>query len=131
MHFLILLFSVFQLLDAMNLCLTLVTHGFEDISFRILKSFNNLSRDNVDQGSFFLQHCVNRDMVCRTEILFFLNILITVYLFHLMQLWRWQMVGFFTWFLKNKRRILILHITLHSKLKFTKESCLAYVISIS
>lgn len=72
MHFLILLFSVFQLLDAMNLCLTLVTHGFEDISFRILKSFNNLSRDNVDQGSFFLQHCVNRDMVCRTEILFFL-----------------------------------------------------------
>ncbi|XP_009977507.1 PREDICTED: leucine-rich PPR motif-containing protein, mitochondrial [Tauraco erythrolophus] len=48
--------------DAMNLCLTLITHGFEDISFRILKSFNHLSRDNVDQGSFFLQHCVNRDM---------------------------------------------------------------------
>ncbi|KGL89691.1 hypothetical protein N301_04452, partial [Charadrius vociferus] len=48
--------------DAMNLCLTLVTHGFEDISFSILKSFNHLSRDNVDQGSFFLQHCVNRDM---------------------------------------------------------------------
>ncbi|XP_030354937.1 leucine-rich PPR motif-containing protein, mitochondrial isoform X2 [Strigops habroptila] len=48
--------------DAMNLCLTLITHGFEDISFHILKSFNNFSRDNVDQGSFFLQHCVNRDM---------------------------------------------------------------------
>ncbi|KAF1661288.1 Leucine-rich PPR motif-containing protein, mitochondrial, partial [Aptenodytes patagonicus] len=48
--------------DAMNLCLTLVTHGFEDISFHILKSFNHLSRDNTDQGSFFLQHCVNRDM---------------------------------------------------------------------
>ncbi|KAM6128128.1 leucine-rich PPR motif-containing protein, mitochondrial isoform 2-T2 [Pterocles gutturalis] len=48
--------------DAMNLCLTLITHGFEDISFRILKSFSHLSRDNVDQGSFFLQHCVNRDM---------------------------------------------------------------------
>uniref|UniRef100_A0A8B9BLN7 Leucine rich pentatricopeptide repeat containing n=1 Tax=Anser brachyrhynchus TaxID=132585 RepID=A0A8B9BLN7_9AVES len=48
--------------DAMNLCLTLITHGFEDISFRILKSYNHLSRDNVDQGSFFLQHCVNRDM---------------------------------------------------------------------
>ncbi|NWS58565.1 LPPRC protein, partial [Chunga burmeisteri] len=47
--------------DAMNLCLTLITHGFEDISFRILKSLNHLSRDNVDQGSFFLQHCVNRD----------------------------------------------------------------------
>ncbi|KFP75639.1 hypothetical protein N310_01028, partial [Acanthisitta chloris] len=48
--------------DAMNLCLTLITHGFEDISFSILKSFSNVSRDNVDQGSFFLQHCVNRDM---------------------------------------------------------------------
>ncbi|NXD75395.1 LPPRC protein, partial [Halcyon senegalensis] len=48
--------------DAMNLCLTLITHGFEDISFHILKSFNHLSRDNTDQGSFFLQHCVNRDV---------------------------------------------------------------------
>ncbi|NXE90168.1 LPPRC protein, partial [Menura novaehollandiae] len=48
--------------DAMNLCLTLITHGFEDISFSILKSFNHLSRDNMDQGSFFLQHCVNRDL---------------------------------------------------------------------
>ncbi|KAM9383081.1 leucine-rich PPR motif-containing protein, mitochondrial [Phaethornis superciliosus] len=48
--------------DAMNLCLTLITHGFEDISFCILKSLNHLSRDNMDQGSFFLQHCVNRDM---------------------------------------------------------------------
>ncbi|XP_008941662.1 PREDICTED: leucine-rich PPR motif-containing protein, mitochondrial, partial [Merops nubicus] len=48
--------------DAMNLCLTLITHGFEDISFNILKSFSSVSRENVDQGSFFLQHCVNRDM---------------------------------------------------------------------
>ncbi|NWS65419.1 LPPRC protein, partial [Crotophaga sulcirostris] len=48
--------------DAMNLCLTLVTHGFEDISFRVLKSLSHLTRDNRDQGSFFLQHCVNRDM---------------------------------------------------------------------
>ncbi|NXL30283.1 LPPRC protein, partial [Glaucidium brasilianum] len=48
--------------DAMNLCLTLVTHGFEDTGFRILKSLNPSSRGNVDQGSFFLQHCVNRDM---------------------------------------------------------------------
>ncbi|NXN09184.1 LPPRC protein, partial [Indicator maculatus] len=47
--------------DAMNLCLTLITHGFEDIGFRILKSFNHLARENMDQGSFFLQHCVNRD----------------------------------------------------------------------
>ncbi|XP_065609832.1 leucine-rich PPR motif-containing protein, mitochondrial [Cyrtonyx montezumae] len=48
--------------DMMNLCLTLVTHGFEDISFRILKSYSHVSRENVDQGSFFLQHCVNRNM---------------------------------------------------------------------
>ncbi|NXA46112.1 LPPRC protein, partial [Nothocercus julius] len=48
--------------DAMNLCLTLITQGFEDISFRILKSLHHLSRDNMDQGSFFLQHCVNTDM---------------------------------------------------------------------
>ncbi|NXE76849.1 LPPRC protein, partial [Cochlearius cochlearius] len=48
--------------DAMNLCLTLITHGFEDISFHILKSFNNVSRDNMDHGSFFLRHCVNIDM---------------------------------------------------------------------
>ncbi|NWV13255.1 LPPRC protein, partial [Ptilonorhynchus violaceus] len=48
--------------DAMNLCLTLITHGFEDISFSILKSLGHLSRDNMDQGSFFLQHCVNRDL---------------------------------------------------------------------
>ncbi|NWI21039.1 LPPRC protein, partial [Crypturellus soui] len=48
--------------DAMNLCLTLITQGFEDISFRILKSLHHLSRDNMDQGSFFLQHCVNTNM---------------------------------------------------------------------
>ncbi|OXB77950.1 UNVERIFIED_CONTAM: hypothetical protein H355_003173, partial [Colinus virginianus] len=48
--------------DMMNLCLTLVTHGFEDISFRVLKSYSHVSRENVDQGSFFLQHCVNRNM---------------------------------------------------------------------
>ncbi|XP_066034599.1 leucine-rich PPR motif-containing protein, mitochondrial isoform X2 [Chamaea fasciata] len=48
--------------DVMNLCLTLVTHGFEDISFSILKSLSHLSRGDVDQGSFFLQHCVNRDL---------------------------------------------------------------------
>ncbi|NWH36666.1 LPPRC protein, partial [Chloropsis hardwickii] len=48
--------------DVMNLCLTLVTHGFEDISFSILKSLSHLSREDVDQGSFFLQHCVNRDL---------------------------------------------------------------------
>uniref|UniRef100_A0A803VXL6 Leucine rich pentatricopeptide repeat containing n=1 Tax=Ficedula albicollis TaxID=59894 RepID=A0A803VXL6_FICAL len=48
--------------DVMNLCLTLITHGFEDISFSILKSLSHLSREDLDQGSFFLQHCVNRDL---------------------------------------------------------------------
>ncbi|NXO61229.1 LPPRC protein, partial [Phainopepla nitens] len=48
--------------DVMNLCLTLITHGFEDISFSILKSLSQLSREDVDQGSFFLQHCVNRNL---------------------------------------------------------------------
>ncbi|NWZ90480.1 LPPRC protein, partial [Nesospiza acunhae] len=48
--------------DVMNLCLTLITHGFEDISFSILKSLSHLSREDTDQGSFFLQHCVNRDL---------------------------------------------------------------------
>ncbi|NWZ38745.1 LPPRC protein, partial [Brachypodius atriceps] len=48
--------------DVMNLCLTLITHGFEDISFRLLKSLSHLSREDMDQGSFFLQHCVNRDL---------------------------------------------------------------------
>ncbi|NXU59126.1 LPPRC protein, partial [Turnix velox] len=48
--------------DAMNLCLSLVTHGFEDISFNILKSFHTIARENTDQGNFFLQHCVNRNL---------------------------------------------------------------------
>ncbi|NXC99900.1 LPPRC protein, partial [Certhia familiaris] len=48
--------------DVINLCLTLITHGFEDISFSILKSLSHLSREDMDQGSFFLQHCVNRDL---------------------------------------------------------------------
>ncbi|NXO34964.1 LPPRC protein, partial [Locustella ochotensis] len=48
--------------DVMNLCLTLITHGFEDISFSILKSLSHLSREDTNQGSFFLQHCVNRDL---------------------------------------------------------------------
>ncbi|NXM96639.1 LPPRC protein, partial [Sylvia borin] len=48
--------------DVMNLCLTLITHGFEDISFSILKSLGHLSREDTNQGSFFLQHCVNRDL---------------------------------------------------------------------
>ncbi|RMC12471.1 hypothetical protein DUI87_09988 [Hirundo rustica rustica] len=36
--------------DVMNLCLTLVTHGFEDISFSMLKSLSHLSRENTDQA---------------------------------------------------------------------------------
>ncbi|KAF4798685.1 Leucine-rich PPR motif-containing protein, mitochondrial [Turdus rufiventris] len=36
--------------DVMNLCLTLITHGFEDISFSILKSLSHLSREDMDQA---------------------------------------------------------------------------------
>ncbi|CAL9687780.1 unnamed protein product [Knipowitschia caucasica] len=49
--------------DAMNLCLSLITHGYEDISFHILKSFptlqiDNVSPDSVNLGNFFIRHCV-------------------------------------------------------------------------
>ncbi|KAK7902075.1 hypothetical protein WMY93_018844 [Mugilogobius chulae] len=52
--------------DAMNLCLSLITHGQEDTAFHILKSFPSLQLDNVSQdslnlGSFFLRHCVTME----------------------------------------------------------------------
>ncbi|KAM3863077.1 LOW QUALITY PROTEIN: leucine-rich PPR motif-containing protein, mitochondrial [Diretmus argenteus] len=52
--------------DAMNLCLSLITHGQEDTSFHILKTFPTLQVDgpNGDApnlGNFFLRHCVNMD----------------------------------------------------------------------
>ncbi|XP_012720452.2 leucine-rich PPR motif-containing protein, mitochondrial [Fundulus heteroclitus] len=48
--------------DAMNLCLSLVTHGQEDVAFNLLKTFPTSQSDNGDLsnlGNFFLRHCVN------------------------------------------------------------------------
>lgn len=55
-------------LDAMNLCLSLITQGLEDSAFYILKTFptlqsDNLNTDSSNVGNFFLRHCVNMDMV--------------------------------------------------------------------
>lgn len=55
-------------LDAMNLCLSLITQGLEDTAFYILKTFptlqsHNLNADSSNIGNFFLRHCVNMDMV--------------------------------------------------------------------
>ncbi|KAL7890234.1 hypothetical protein AOLI_G00024920 [Acnodon oligacanthus] len=52
--------------DAMNLCLSLITQGFEDTAFAVLKTFPSLQAesqngDNPDLGNFFLRHCVNMD----------------------------------------------------------------------
>ncbi|MEQ2260925.1 hypothetical protein XENORESO_003349, partial [Xenotaenia resolanae] len=50
--------------DAMNLCLSLITQGQEDVSFSLLKTFPTLQSDNSDLsnlGNFFLRHCVNMD----------------------------------------------------------------------
>ncbi|XP_030011992.1 leucine-rich PPR motif-containing protein, mitochondrial isoform X1 [Sphaeramia orbicularis] len=50
--------------DAMNLCLSLITHGQEDVAFQVLKNFPTLQMDNASAesynlGNFFLRHCVN------------------------------------------------------------------------
>uniref|UniRef100_A0A8D0GIQ4 Leucine rich pentatricopeptide repeat containing n=1 Tax=Sphenodon punctatus TaxID=8508 RepID=A0A8D0GIQ4_SPHPU len=48
--------------DAINLCLSLVTQGLEDVAFQILKSFpaasETLDGGSADRGNFFLKHCV-------------------------------------------------------------------------
>lgn len=54
--------------DAMNLCLSLITHGHEETAFSVLKSFTGLlvesqTNDSPDLGNFFLRHCVNMDKV--------------------------------------------------------------------
>ncbi|TMS04728.1 Leucine-rich PPR motif-containing protein, mitochondrial [Larimichthys crocea] len=50
--------------DAMNLCLSLITQGLEDMAFHILRTFPSLqpegmSSDSPNLGNFFLRHCVN------------------------------------------------------------------------
>ncbi|MEE6474131.1 hypothetical protein FKM82_010283 [Ascaphus truei] len=52
--------------DAMNLCLSLLTQGYGDTAFLVLKSFSAASSDsqNVEasqHGNFFLRHCVTLD----------------------------------------------------------------------
>uniref|UniRef100_A0A672NFU4 Leucine rich pentatricopeptide repeat containing n=1 Tax=Sinocyclocheilus grahami TaxID=75366 RepID=A0A672NFU4_SINGR len=52
--------------DAMNLCLSLITHGHEETAFSVLKNFTGLlvqsqTSDSPDLGNFFLRHCVNMD----------------------------------------------------------------------
>lgn len=59
--------------DAMNLCLSLITQGHEDIAFSMLKSFTGLqvesqNSDSPDLGNFFLRHCVNMDKVRKASV---------------------------------------------------------------
>lgn len=59
--------------DAMNLCLSLITHGHEETAFSVLKSFTGLlvesqTSDSPDLGNFFLRHCVNMDKVKGTNL---------------------------------------------------------------
>lgn len=54
--------------DAMNLCLSLTTHGLEDTAFYILKTFPTLQSDSAGNdtlslGNFFLRHCVTMETV--------------------------------------------------------------------
>lgn len=55
------------LLDAMNLCLNLITQGQEDIAFTILKTFPILNSDLSlgNMGNFFLKHCINKGTVLK------------------------------------------------------------------
>uniref|UniRef100_A0A670K214 Leucine rich pentatricopeptide repeat containing n=1 Tax=Podarcis muralis TaxID=64176 RepID=A0A670K214_PODMU len=53
--------------DAMNLCLSLLTHGLEDTAFQVLKTFPSGLSDaqnegSIDRGNFFLRHCANLNM---------------------------------------------------------------------
>ncbi|XP_074531608.1 leucine-rich PPR motif-containing protein, mitochondrial [Halichoeres trimaculatus] len=52
--------------DAMNLCLSLITQGFDDTAFLILKTFPTLQTesfnpDSSNLGNFFIRHCVNME----------------------------------------------------------------------
>lgn len=52
------------LLDAINLCLNLITQGQEDVAFSILRTFPALnSNGESNMGNFFLKHCINMDTV--------------------------------------------------------------------
>ncbi|XP_060687357.1 leucine-rich PPR motif-containing protein, mitochondrial [Hemiscyllium ocellatum] len=52
--------------DAMNLCLSLITQGWEETAFQVLKTFptfqsENENGDSFDLGNFFIRHCTNQD----------------------------------------------------------------------
>ncbi|XP_078413322.1 leucine-rich PPR motif-containing protein, mitochondrial [Cetorhinus maximus] len=52
--------------DAMNLCLSLITQGLEEVAFQMLKTFptfqsENQNGDSLDFGNFFIRHCINLD----------------------------------------------------------------------
>uniref|UniRef100_A0A4W3H1D8 Leucine-rich PPR motif-containing protein, mitochondrial n=1 Tax=Callorhinchus milii TaxID=7868 RepID=A0A4W3H1D8_CALMI len=52
--------------DAMNLCLSLITHGLEDTAFQVLKTFptfqtDSQNGDSFSLGNFFIRHCINSD----------------------------------------------------------------------
>uniref|UniRef100_A0A8C6NJA5 Leucine rich pentatricopeptide repeat containing n=1 Tax=Nothobranchius furzeri TaxID=105023 RepID=A0A8C6NJA5_NOTFU len=50
--------------DAMNLCLSLITQGQEDVAFSILKAFPSLQSENDESsnlGNFFIRHCINME----------------------------------------------------------------------
>uniref|UniRef100_A0A4W3H080 Leucine rich pentatricopeptide repeat containing n=1 Tax=Callorhinchus milii TaxID=7868 RepID=A0A4W3H080_CALMI len=58
--------------DAMNLCLSLITHGLEDTAFQVLKTFptfqtDSQNGDSFSLGNFFIRHCINSDKVRKDE----------------------------------------------------------------
>ncbi|KAM8945431.1 leucine-rich PPR motif-containing protein, mitochondrial [Pelodytes ibericus] len=51
--------------DAMNLCLSLMTQGYEDAAFQLLMNFsstNSVNGDYLQHGNFFLRHCATLDL---------------------------------------------------------------------
>ncbi|CAH2254796.1 leucine-rich PPR motif-containing, mitochondrial [Pelobates cultripes] len=53
--------------DAMNLCLSLMTQGYADTAFQVLKTFssspsNGQNGDFIHHGNFFLRHCTTLEM---------------------------------------------------------------------
>uniref|UniRef100_A0A3Q4AYY1 PROP1-like PPR domain-containing protein n=1 Tax=Mola mola TaxID=94237 RepID=A0A3Q4AYY1_MOLML len=72
--------------DAMNLCLSLITQGFEDTAFYILKTFPALQSDSTDSpnlGNFFLRHCVAMDTPLEKLGLYCKEIDLDINIFHL------------------------------------------------
>uniref|UniRef100_A0AAY4D2B9 Leucine-rich PPR motif-containing protein, mitochondrial n=1 Tax=Denticeps clupeoides TaxID=299321 RepID=A0AAY4D2B9_9TELE len=63
-------FALFHPIDAMNLCLSLITQGREDTALTVLKTFPSLQVESEngevpDLGNFFLRHCVNMEKLIK------------------------------------------------------------------